>query len=458
MSAVTGRPCAARRAWSRRRSAPLTWASRRTSSRWPRRCATRCSPAGSACGRCSAWRPPRRFGLPAADALPAALALELVHTFSLVHDDLPALDDDDLRRGRPTAHVQYGEAVAILTGDALLNAAFTLLAERQGGPPERRIAAIAELARAVGPAGMIGGQYLDVTAADGIDEAGLRRLCQLKTGALIEASVGWPLALAVPPAGARPGLRGYAAEVGLLFQIVDDVLDATGTDAVLGKRAGADERAGKRTHVTVLGLAARALARTRTAGVAALGARRHRSAARDRRPGRPPRSLSDAPSGWRSRRGRGHLGGRAAPGCPAAAAGAGRRRALVSLVASATSGCGRSARPDAACRSPRPTCAPTRAAPPAARSSSSPPWCEPARGRAGAARGAVPLRPADRPAWPGDRDPGGLDVRVAAGPPARCDPALTALVCAEREAWIAWGPLTLVLGSSGRRQPSRRPR
>jgi geranylgeranyl diphosphate synthase, type II len=202
-------------------------------------------------------------GLAAESALPAALALELVHTFSLVHDDLPALDDDDLRRGRPTAHVQYGEAVAILTGDALLNAAFRLLAERQGGPAERRVAAIAELARAVGPAGMIGGQYLDVTAADGIDEAGLRRLCRLKTGALIEASVGLALALAVPPAETAMALRAYAAEVGLLFQIVDDVLDATGTDAALGKRAGADERAGKRTHVTVLGLErARALAET----------------------------------------------------------------------------------------------------------------------------------------------------------------------------------------------------
>ena len=200
-------------------------------------------------------------GLAAEHALPAALALELVHTFSLVHDDLPALDDDDLRRGRPTAHVQYGEAVAILTGDALLNAAFTLLAERQEGPAERRVAAIAELARAVGAAGMIGGQYLDVTASDGIDEAGLRRLCQLKTGALIEASVGLALALAMPAAETGAALRAYAAEVGLLFQIVDDVLDATGTDAVLGKRAGADERAGKHTHVTVLGLErARALA------------------------------------------------------------------------------------------------------------------------------------------------------------------------------------------------------
>jgi geranylgeranyl diphosphate synthase type II len=213
-------------------------------------------------------------GLPADEALPAALALELVHTFSLVHDDLPALDDDDLRRGRPTAHVQYGEAVAILTGDALLNAAFTLLSEHQQGPAERRVAAIAELARAIGPAGMIGGQYLDVTAADGIDEAGLRRLCQLKTGALIEASVGCAAALAAPPPATAAALRAYAAELGLLFQIVDDVLDATGTDAALGKRAGADAAAGRRTHVTVLGLErARDLAAaTRRRALAALDA------------------------------------------------------------------------------------------------------------------------------------------------------------------------------------------
>jgi len=211
-------------------------------------------------------------GLEPASVLPAALALELVHTFSLVHDDLPALDDDDLRRGRPTAHVQYGEAVAILAGDALLNGAFTLLAEHQAGPAERRLTAIAELARAIGPAGMIGGQYLDITAADGIDEAGLRRLCQLKTGALIEASVACAIALADPPVDVDRALRAFAAELGLLYQIVDDVLDATGTDAALGKRAHADAAAGRRTHVTVLGLErARDLAaETRRRALAAL--------------------------------------------------------------------------------------------------------------------------------------------------------------------------------------------
>ena len=113
-------------------------------------------------------------------ALPTAVALECVHTFSLVHDDLPALDDDDLRRGRETVHRVYGEDVAVLVGDALLTVAFRLVAERQGGPAERRLRATATLARAVD--GMIRGQYLDVRPVDGIDEAGLRRLCALKTG------------------------------------------------------------------------------------------------------------------------------------------------------------------------------------------------------------------------------------------------------------------------------------
>jgi geranylgeranyl diphosphate synthase type II len=185
--------------------------------------------------------------------LPAAVALECVHTFSLVHDDLPALDDDDLRRGRPTVHVAFGEDVAVLVGDALLTVAFRLLAERQAGPAERRLAATATLARAVD--GMIRGQYLDVRAGGDLDEAGLRLLCGLKTGCLIEAAVGLALDLVGPPEETAAAYRALAAEIGLGFQIVDDVLDATGSDAVLGKRAGADADAGRRTHVTVLGLA-----------------------------------------------------------------------------------------------------------------------------------------------------------------------------------------------------------
>jgi geranylgeranyl diphosphate synthase type II len=192
--------------------------------------------------------------VPLDHALPAALALELVHAFSLVHDDLPALDDDALRRGQPATHVRFGEDVAILAGDALLNGAFALLAAPGPAPAARRLAALATVARAVGPAGMIGGQYLDLTSAGDIDEAGLRRVDRLKTGALFEAAVGCAVALADPPAERAAALEAYGAELGLLYQIVDDLLDATGTEEQLGKPAGGDVRAGRRTHVTVLGV------------------------------------------------------------------------------------------------------------------------------------------------------------------------------------------------------------
>jgi geranylgeranyl diphosphate synthase, type II len=186
------------------------------------------------------------------ELLPTALALELVHTFSLVHDDLPAMDDDHLRRGLPTTHVRYGEDVAILVGDALLAAAFQLVAEQQQGSAERRLAVLALLARATG--GMIGGQYLDVRAPSELDEQGLERLHRLKTGALLEAAVGCAVLLADPPPEVGAALGAFAAELGLLFQIVDDVLDATGSDDSLGKPAGSDERRGRRTYVSVLGL------------------------------------------------------------------------------------------------------------------------------------------------------------------------------------------------------------
>ena len=192
------------------------------------------------------------LGVDPAELLPTALALELVHTFSLVHDDLPAMDDDHLRRGLPTTHVRYGEDVAILVGDALLAAAFQLVAEQQRGRPERRLAVLALLARATG--GMIGGQYLDVRAPDVVGEHGLERLHRLKTGALLEASVGCAVRIAEPEPEVASALAAFAGELGLLFQIVDDVLDATGSDASLGKPAGSDERHGRRTYVSVLGL------------------------------------------------------------------------------------------------------------------------------------------------------------------------------------------------------------
>jgi geranylgeranyl diphosphate synthase type II len=180
------------------------------------------------------------------ELLPAACSLELVHTFSLVHDDLPALDDDDLRRGQPSAHVRFGEGVAILAGDALLTEAFRLVL---GYPtPE----AARELALAT--LGMIGGQYVDVTTNGGLDGEELAELHRLKTGRLLEACIACPLAVAGVPPDEREPWRAFAREVGLLFQIVDDVLDATGTAAELGKTPGKDEAAGKMTYVSLYGL------------------------------------------------------------------------------------------------------------------------------------------------------------------------------------------------------------
>jgi geranylgeranyl diphosphate synthase type II len=204
----------------------------------------------------------RAVGTPPADVLPLAGALELIHTYSLIHDDLPAMDDDDLRRGRPTCHVRFGEDVAILAGDALYAEAFDLLLRRQTGEPARVLAAAAELAAATGVDGMVGGQYLDV-AEQAQTPAELRGLHELKTGRLIAASVLCVLLLT--GAHADPGSSDwgvFAAELGVLFQIVDDILDVTGTDADLGKTHGSDERLGKHTYVSEFGLdGARALAR-----------------------------------------------------------------------------------------------------------------------------------------------------------------------------------------------------
>jgi len=178
--------------------------------------------------------------------LPAACALELVHTFSLVHDDLPALDNDDLRRGQPSAHVRFGEAVAILSGDALLTEAFRLVLAYPSPEPARELAAAT--------LGMIGGQYVDITSNGDLDGDGLAALHRLKTGRLLEACVGCALAVAEAPSEQQIAWRRFAAEVGLLFQIVDDILDATGTAEELGKTPGKDEAAGKTTYVSLYGL------------------------------------------------------------------------------------------------------------------------------------------------------------------------------------------------------------
>jgi geranylgeranyl diphosphate synthase type II len=198
-------------------------------------------------------------------ALPCACALELIHTYSLVHDDLPSMDNDVLRRGRPTAHVVYGEGQAILSGDALLTEAFALLAREPDAAEEidastlaqRKIEAIAIIAEAAGAAGMVGGQALDLRAATSgaaLDADALRDMHRRKTGALIRASA---VAGAIM-AGAEPQIRSaiatYASHVGLAFQIVDDILDVEGASADLGKTAGKDAAAGKPTYPALYGV------------------------------------------------------------------------------------------------------------------------------------------------------------------------------------------------------------
>src|SRR3954471_11911188 len=191
---------------------------------------------------------------PPAEVLPLAAAIEMIHTYSLIHDDLPAMDDDELRRGKPTCHVAFGEDVAILAGDGLFAEALRLALTEQKGDPAHVLAAVRELVAAAGVEGMVGGQYVDVTASEPPGEAELRHLHELKTGALIAASVGCVLARAGPDGPATIPYRRFAAELGVLFQIVDDILDVTGDEAELGKPQGSDERLGKRTYVSVFGL------------------------------------------------------------------------------------------------------------------------------------------------------------------------------------------------------------
>ena len=184
--------------------------------------------------------------------LPVACAIELIHTYSLIHDDLPAMDDDELRRGLPTSHVRFGEDVAILAGDGLFAEAVRLFCE-QPGEPARVLAAMRELAAATGVDGMVGGQYVDVVEA-AADADDLRALHALKTGRLIAASVGVVLQLEGVAESERMPYRRFADELGVLFQIVDDILDVTESDERLGKPHGSDERHGKLTYVSLYGL------------------------------------------------------------------------------------------------------------------------------------------------------------------------------------------------------------
>jgi geranylgeranyl diphosphate synthase type II len=194
----------------------------------------------------------RALGAEPQGFLPVACAIELIHTYSLIHDDLPAMDDDELRRGLPTSHVKYGEHVAILAGDGLFAEAMRLFCE-QPGEPARVLAALRELAAATGVDGMVGGQYVDVIGAQ-TDADGLRALHALKTGRLIAASVNVVLLLRGVPEPETMPYRRFAEELGVLFQIVDDILDVTESDEQLGKPHGSDERHGKLTYVSLFGL------------------------------------------------------------------------------------------------------------------------------------------------------------------------------------------------------------
>jgi len=196
------------------------------------------------------------FHVDRARALRVGLAVECIHVYSLIHDDLPSMDDDDLRRGKPTVHRAFGESTAILAGDSLHALAFEVLAdEATHEDPFVRAQLIADLARAAGPAGMAGGQMMDLVAEQAqLDLAAVTRLQQLKTGALIGFCLEAGAIMGrIPPEG-RTRLRGYARDVGLAFQVTDDILDVEGEEAKTGKRVGKDNAAGKETFVSLLGL------------------------------------------------------------------------------------------------------------------------------------------------------------------------------------------------------------
>ncbi len=197
----------------------------------------------------------RLFGISRDRALRAGAAIEAIHVYSLIHDDLPCMDDDDVRRGKPTVHKAFGEAAAVLAGDSLHALAFEILADpATHEDPFVRSELVLELARASGPNGMAGGQMMDLAAeGQSLDLAAITRLQQLKTGALIEFSVEAACIMARLDPHARIPYRGYARNIGLAFQIVDDLIDHGGDEAVAGKKLHKDADAGKATFVSILG-------------------------------------------------------------------------------------------------------------------------------------------------------------------------------------------------------------
>ena len=189
-------------------------------------------------------------------ALPFACAVEMIHTYSLIHDDLPCMDDDDLRRGKPTNHKVYGEATAVLAGDGLLTAAFETALEGSAGlPPERTLAAAACLAQAAGARGMVGGQALDIAAQGrSVSRSEVEYLQRCKTGALLSAAAEMGCIVAGSGEEARAAVRRYAQKLGLAFQVRDDMLDVEGDEATLGKPVGSDRANEKTTFVALLGM------------------------------------------------------------------------------------------------------------------------------------------------------------------------------------------------------------
>ena len=196
------------------------------------------------------------FNISRESALRVGLAVESIHVYSLIHDDLPAMDDDDMRRGKPTVHKAFDEASAILAGDCLHDVAFEILADEQTHPdPFVRIDLVRALALASGPAGMAGGQMMDLEAEKArFDLATVTRLQNLKTGALIAFCVEAAAIMARIPVDARTSLHGYARDIGLAFQIADDLLDVEGDADLAGKALGKDAAAGKETFVSLLGV------------------------------------------------------------------------------------------------------------------------------------------------------------------------------------------------------------
>jgi farnesyl diphosphate synthase len=196
------------------------------------------------------------FQVPADKALAAGLAVEMVHCYSLIHDDLPAMDDDDLRRGRPTVHKAYDEATAILAGDALLTQAFALLADPACHPdPTVRIALVTELAKGSGGGGMVGGQMRDIEGEKGgFSGDDISTMQAMKTGALIRASVRMGAILGGADARGLAVLTAYAESAGRAFQLADDILDVTASATAMGKATGKDAALGKQTLVTTLGI------------------------------------------------------------------------------------------------------------------------------------------------------------------------------------------------------------